>query len=178
MSTTNSSLIDSADVKVTSAARKPMTNRKLTRGGLLVFVLALSGCGGGDSLTGPSPVPPQAVVPTNPASDWLNGYTLTAASLSGVVYEMTPTGQVPIPGAVVYCERCGEITHTWATADANGFYRFPGDLATGGGVWLSPGQPTSIIVRGVNFEQQTWLGRNLDVLITGDTRFDVELVRR
>ena len=56
----------------------------------------------------------------------MKGYTLTAASLSGVVYEMTPTGQAVIPGAVVYCERCGEITHTWATADANGFYRFPG----------------------------------------------------
>jgi hypothetical protein len=107
------------------------------------------------------------------------GYTLTAASLSGVIYESIPwLGKVPIPGAVVYCERCGEITHTWATADANGFYRFPGDLATGGGIWLSPGQPTSIIVRGVNFEQQPWFGRNLDVPITDDTRFDVELVRR
>jgi hypothetical protein len=85
---------------------------------------------------------------------------------------------VPIPGAVVYCERCGEITHTWATADANGFYRFPGDPATGGGVWLHPGQPTAIIVAGVNFEEGTWLRRNLAVPMTGDTRFDVELVRR
>jgi hypothetical protein len=181
MSTTNSSLVDSADVKITSAARKPMRNRTLTGGGLLVLVLALLGCGDRKPLTtlvGPSPVPPQAVVPTNPASNGPSSSTLTAASLSGVVYEMTPTGQVPIPGAVVYCESCGEITHTWATADANGFYRFPGDLATGGGVWLSPGRPTSIIVRGVHFEQETWLGRYLDVFITGDTRFDVELVRR
>jgi len=161
-----------------------MKNRTLTRGGLLVFVLALSGCGGGDSspmAVGPSLVPPRVVVPSPPVStgaDWLAGYTLTAASLSGVIYESTRTGHAPIPFAVVYCERCGEITHTWATADADGFYRFPGDLATGGGIWLSPGQPTSIIVRGVNFEQQPWLGRNLDVPITGDTRFDVELVRR
>ena len=160
-----------------------MKTRTLTCGGLLVFVLALSGCGGGDSLTmpvGPSPLLPQAVLPPiSTSSGWMAGYTLTAASLSGVIYELTPAGYpAPIPFAVVYCERCGEITHTWATADADGFYRFPGDLATGGGIWLSPGQPTSIIVRGMNFEQQPWLGRNLDVLITGDTRFDVELVRR
>jgi hypothetical protein len=171
-----------ADVKVTFAARKPMNNRTLTRAGLLVFIFALSGCGGVDSVTTPlvpSSVTPQPVVSTNrpAASDWMNGYILTAASLSGVVYELTSTGRVPIPGAVVYCERCGEITHTWAIGDANGFYRFPGNLATGGGVWLYPGQPTSITVRGP-YEQEMWLGRNFDVAMTGDTRFDVELVRR
>jgi hypothetical protein len=160
-----------------------MKNR-LTRGGLLVFVLALSGCGGGDSSplpVGPSLDVPRVFVPSPPpvaAVDWMAGYTLTAASLSGLIYESTPTGRAPIPGAVVYCERCGEITHTWATADANGFYRFPGELTTGGGIWLSPGQPTPILVGGVNFEPQPWLGRSLSVTITGDTRVDVELVRR
>ena len=161
-----------------------MKTRLLARAGLLVFAFAASGCSGGNSSTtpvAPSPVAPQtAVVPPvpAPASNWLDGYILTAASLSGVVYERTPAGQVPIPGAVVYCERCGKITHSWATADANGVYRFPGDLAAGGGVWLSPGQPTPIIVRGVNFDDQTWLGRDFAVPMTGDTRFDVELVRR
>jgi hypothetical protein len=48
----------------------------------------------------------------------------------------------------------------------------------GGGVWLSPGRPTLISVRGVNFEQQMWVARNVDVPMTGNTRFDVELVRR
>ena len=126
-------------------------------------------------------MPPQAVVPP-PVSlnaSWPPaGYTLTAASLSGVIYESTPTGHVPIPGAVVYCELRGEITHTWATADANGFYRFPGEIAKGGGVWLVPGQLTPILVREVGFEQQTFVGRSLNVLIAGDTRLDVELVRR
>lgn len=130
---------------------------------------------------GPSPTPPQAVVPPPvPTSrSWLDGYTLTAASLSGVVYESTPTGPVPIPGAVLYCELCGESTHTWATADASGFYLFPGDPAKGGGVWLAPGQVTPIQVGwGVGFETQTWIGRSLVVLIAGDTRLDVALVRR
>lgn len=150
-----------------------------------MLVLALSGCGGADSSlmpVVPSPVPAPSVVPSPPVSTspggWLDGYTLTAASLSGVVYESTPAGQVPISGAVVYCELCGEITHTSATADANGFYRFPGDITKGGGVWLTPGQRTPILVRGVAFEEQTWLVRSLLVLIAGDTRLDVELVRR
>jgi len=151
----------------------------------LVLVLALSGCGGGDSSlmpAGPSPVPPQAVVPLPPIStspgSWLAGYTLTAVSLSGVIYESTPVGQMPIPGAVVYCELCGEITHTWATADANGFYLFPGDITKAGGVWLSPGRPTPILVRGVAFEERTWFGRSLLAIIDGDTTLDVELIRR
>ena len=163
-----------------------MTTRMLTPAGILVCAFAVSGCGGGDSSTtpvAPSPVAPQAAVvppvpPTTPGSNWLDGYTLTAASLSGVVYEKTPAGNVPIPGAVVYCELCGKITHTWATADANGVYLFSGDLATGGGVWLSPNRPTPIVVRGVNFDEQTWIGRNLVVPMIGDMRFDVELVRR
>ena len=163
-----------------------MKTRIPTRAGLLLSVFAVAGCSGGNSSTtavAPSPVAPQtavvpAVAPAVPGSNWLDGYTLTAASLSGVVYEKTPAGNVPIPGAVVYCELCGKITHTWATADANGVYLFPGDLATGGGVWLSPKQPTPIVVRGVNFDEQTWLGRSLVVPMTGDTRFDVELVRR
>ena len=67
-------------------------------------------------------------------------------SLSGVVYELTPTGLTPIAAAVVDCELCGEETHTFATADDNGFYNFSGDLARGGGVWVVPGVPTPIAV--------------------------------
>src|SRR5215207_11200614 len=129
-----------------------MKTRTIIGAGLLAAVFTLSACtGGGDSspmLVGPSPAPPVVFTPTPPVTapvDWMAGYTLTAASLSGVIYESWMGGKAPIPYAVVYCERCGEITHTWATADANGFYRFPGELATGGGIWLSPGQPTAII---------------------------------
>jgi hypothetical protein len=164
-----------------------MNMKTRTRAGLLCVVVAFSGCSGGDSLTAPlAPSPPQAVTPTVPevvvpivpGSNWLNGYTLTAASLSGVVYEMTAAGRMPIPFAVVYCELCGQITHSLATANADGFYSFSGDLATGGGVWLSRGQLTPIIVRGVNYEEDTWIGRNVNVAINGDTRLDIELVRR
>jgi hypothetical protein len=110
---------------------------------------------------------------------------LTSASLSGVVYELTPTGRTPIPRAVVYCELCGKETHTFATADDNGFYLFSGDLATGGGVWLTPGVPTLLLVSFYNPGFQDPPGPQVPssgpgwraVLVNGDTRFDIELVR-
>jgi hypothetical protein len=107
-------------------------------------------------------------------------------SLSGVVYELTATGRTPIAGATVYCEPCGAETHTFAYADDNGFYIFPGDLAQGGGVWMRRGVPTPIAVGYYNqeYEDPPGLPRHhmgpgwRDVLIDGDTRFDIELVRR
>ena len=162
-----------------------MEIRPLTKSSLLVLVLALSGCAGADPgpmPVGPSGTPPQTVVPVvpprNPAQWPGPDYTLTAASLSGVIYESTARGNSPLAGAMIYCELCGEITHTWATTDVNGIYRFPGELANGGGVWLAPGKPTPITVGGVGFDLRTWVGQDLNVLITGDTRLDVVLLRR
>ena len=114
------------------------------------------------------------------------GYTLIGVSLSGVVYESTATGRAPIAGAVVYCEPCGEQTHTFAYADDNGFYHFSGDLALGGGVWVVPGEPTPLALGYYNKDYEDPPGlppsRNgsgwREVLIDGDTRFDIELVRR
>jgi len=84
---------------------------------------------------------------------------------------------VPIAGARVYCELCGEGTHTFATADANGFYRFSGDLADGGGVWLSPGIRTPVLVLADGYADPPGLAGRY-VLINGDTRFDMQMVRR
>jgi hypothetical protein len=160
-----------------------MRNRTLLPGGVVVLVLGMGGCGGPDASPtplAPSPLPPQAVVPV-PAASFPYG-TLTGVSLSGVVYELTPTGRKPIAGAIVYCELCGRETHTLATADDNGFYHFSGDLATGGGVWLSPGVPTPILVGYLNPDFTDPLGQPRsgwrEVFITGDTRLDIELVRR
>ena len=161
--------------------------------------LACSGSGGSASL--PLPAAPSAVSPPAPpapaapciAPETFYGcsYTRVGASLSGMVYEVTPAGPVGIPGAYVYCEACGLITHTWATADASGVYRFSGDLATGGGIWLSPGFLTAIAVqhkgyqdppglpplRGPLFHIPSGPGWR-EVSIEGDTRFDIELVRQ
>jgi hypothetical protein len=125
------------------------------------------------------------IVPLPPASSFPPG-TLRGVSLSGVVYELTPAGRAPIARAVVYCELCGKETHTFATADENGFYRFSGDLATGGGVWVIPGVPTPIAVGYYNKDFEDPPGLPVlrhgpgwrEVRIDGDTRFDIELVRR
>ncbi len=166
-----------------------MRDRTLGLAGL-VLALGLGGCGGFDSPVTPvtpSQVPPQAVVPAPaPGSLFPPGYTLRGVSLSGVVYELTPKGRIPIARAIVYCEPCGEQTHTFATADDKGFYHFSGDLASGGGVWVFPRAFTPIAVGFYNKDYEDPPGLPTmghgpgwrEVLIDGDTRLDIELVRR
>ena len=166
-----------------------MRQRTRISGSVLMLALALGGCG--RSIIFPTPVSPSSSLPPPvfaPAPTWPGGagYALRGVSLSGVVYELTPTGRTPIARAVLYCELCGEQTHTWAVADDNGYYHFSGDIAAGGGVWVRPGVPTPIEV-GLNnkdFEDPPGLpalrqGSGWrEVLVEGNTRFDIELVRR
>jgi hypothetical protein len=105
---------------------------------------------------------------------------MAEVTLSGVAYENTPAGRTPIEGVAVYCEPCGFETHTWAYTDANGFYSFFG-------VWLDA-RPTRIFARKEGFTDPPGLPRPTppnpsgpgwrEVRIDGDTRFDIELVRR
>lgn len=151
---------------------------------VLALALGLAGCGGSDSA--PSSLPPQVVVSAPTSNSSFPYGTLTSVSLSGVVYELAPTGRAPIAGAVVYCELCGKETHTFATADGKGFYLFSGDLAMNGGVWLVPAVPTPLAVGYYNKDYEDPPGLPAmrqgpgwrDVLIKGDTTFDIELVRR
>ena len=88
-----------------------MTNR--THQGLLVlaFATTLAGCGG----TSLSPTAPSTVQsPSIPAPPGPVTNRMAEVTLSGVVYELTPAGMVPIEGAAVYCEPCGAETHSWS----------------------------------------------------------------
>jgi hypothetical protein len=166
-----------------------MRNQTVAAIALLLLAQGLAGCGGTDSSTplGPSPVPPQAAPPPSRPPGSGPAGTLTGVSIYGVVYESTPTGRVPIPGARVYCEPCGTETHTFTTADASGLYIFPGDLASGGGVWLNGGS-TPVFVENEGYRDPAGLpsfsgvcppGFSCrEVLVNGDTRLDIELVRR
>jgi hypothetical protein len=101
---------------------------------------------------------------------------LPTYTLSGVVFERTPTGTEPIEGVEVYCDGCGAPDgHTSAITDAHGFYSlaytYSGTnplLIRRNGYGDPPGQPPGT-VRGYLSRQP---------MVNGDTRFDIELVRR
>ena len=149
---------------------------------VLVWALA-TGVAGCDGATSPAPTAPSAVqapLPPpaqTPARAVFPPGVLSAYTLSGVVVEATTTGYTPIEGVDVYCELCGEETHSWSFTDSSGIYSFTG-------VWTTPGARTPV-----------WFGKDgyadppgvplffnesgyRHVLIDGNTRFDVELVRR
>jgi hypothetical protein len=171
-----------------------LMRQRTARVGLVLLALAAAGCGGSspssavEPVTAPTAVPQQPIVQSPPASSWLDGFTLSNVALSGLVYEITPTGQIaPLAQLPVYCEKCGRQTHTWAYTDASGVYRFPSDPAQGGGIWLRPGVVTqiSVVLRDGYTDPPglpTLIGTAVngwrEVLITGDTRFDIQLVKR
>ena len=83
------------------------------------------------------------------------------ASLSGVVLEATPTGNRPVAGVRVLLG----ISSGWRSAatDVNGFYSIAGLFDFQGSVRVTRGE----------YQQQ-----DIKVSINGDTRLDVDLIRR
>ena len=165
---------------------------------LLLLACALTGCGGYSPSTvsmaptsvSPSPAPapsppvPQPPAPALPAPGYSPGYTLTAVSLSGIVIEMTATGDRPIKDVSVYCDACGAVGHTWSYTDSSGRYSFSGDLGQRGGVWLPAGAKIPLLVKKEGYAvvgaETTFADGtgSRNVIVNGDTRFDILLVRR
>ena len=160
-----------------------MTNGVKARRLLLVFATTLGGCDSANLPSAPSTIqqPAATVAPRPPAASWPAGPFTAGVTLSGIVFEVTPAGPVPIEGAWVYCELCGEETHSWSLTASNGFYRFTG-------VWALGGIPTSVWIGKDGFLDPIGLPRPTppnpsgpgwrEVRIDGDTRLDIELVRR
>jgi hypothetical protein len=123
--------------------------------------------------TSPSPVAAEPV-PAPPAP-WRYGpgYILLEVSLSGLVFEVTADGPVPVAGAEVYCDPCGERGHTSTTTDADGAYQFRGNIAQGGGVWVDATRAVRLWVN-----KEGYIQRQPRLTIDGDTRYDIELMRR
>jgi hypothetical protein len=137
---------------------------------LLALVAVVSFCGGcgSESPTSPTTVTPPSVV--NPPVDSTTMYTL-----SGEVFEITEAGRVPVENVELYCDSCGsEFGHTFAYTDANGFYSF---------AWSRNGWHP-LLVRKAGYypreaDHESSGGRGSVVAkVDGDTRFDVELIRR
>lgn len=91
--------------------------------------------------------------------------------LSGMVYETTPDGRAPLDGVVLYCDGCGSpVGHTFVTTDANGLYRFAWTL--NGKNWIQVHSKDGYRYAGP-IEPN-----GIPVQVNGDTRFDIELVKR
>jgi len=150
---------------------------------LLALATGLAGCNG-HRVTGTSPSAstPQPLPPTGDSS-----YSVADVTLSGVVYEMTPNGRVPIEGVSVSNGEGG-----LAVTDADGFYsiRPVWVCPCSSQPWIDGGttllwvqkdgygdpalQPVSVFTRGIPNPGPGWR----DVRIDGDTRFDTELLGR
>jgi len=95
--------------------------------------------------------------------------------LSGVVFEMTETGQVPVEGVEIYCDSCGSPDgHTFVNTDADGFYSL---------AWALDGvHPLFVTKAGYAIYDPTGKLRDqygrISATVNGDTRFDIQLVRR
>jgi hypothetical protein len=163
-----------------------MANR--THTGILTFVLA-TGLVGCDRGRGPWPTAPSATVPLPPPVPNTGGpaYSVADVTLSGVVYEVTSAGPVPVEGVIVENGE-GEYTVT----DAKGIYKLrpiwvcpcsynPTVRAGTTYLWVSkngytdpPNQPASVFwAPGTHLGERGWR----DVTINGDTHFDVQLAR-
>ena len=155
-----------------------MTNRKRSGFLVLLFAAGLTGCDGTDPsiATGPSTVPPQPIVRPAPSAP-----AMLDVTISGMVFELTPSGRAPIEGVTLHCGACGAETHAWAYTDSKGFYEFIGVWPDGFPatvIWVDKdgfGDPPGLPTPGLPHPSGPgWRA----VTIDGDTRFDIELVRR
>jgi hypothetical protein len=91
--------------------------------------------------------------------------------LSGLVYETTPSGRVPLNGVVLYCDGCGSPDgHTFVTTDANGLYAF--EWTRNGKNWIQ-----FVSKDGYRYAGPIELF-GIPVTVDGNTTFDIELVKR
>jgi hypothetical protein len=148
----------------------------------LLFLVLAAGMAGCDSYSLPTPIVPSTVSsPPTPSMPPDLAHFMADAVLSGVVYELTPGGRVPVEGAGVYCEMCGEATHSWAETDASGFYSFTG-------VWDNHDFPMRIWIGKAGYADPAGLPQPTppnpagagwrEVMVKGDTQLDIELVRQ
>jgi len=170
-----------------------MTNRTRTRLLLLVLAAGLTGCDGAHP-TGPSaPSTPQPQ--QTPRGSGSDTYNVANVILSGVVYEVTPMGRAPIEGVHVLLDYFHVFPAPDVVTDSRGFFSFSP-------VWVCPcswapwvdAGITSIHVDKDGYEAPAGQRASIfgglleadvlqdyrlrDVTINGDTRFDIELVRR
>ncbi len=152
-----------------------MTTRMQTGLLLVTFSAVLTGCDTRQATTvaGPSPVVATAPDPPNPFLD--------DVTLSGTVYQLVDGLRLGIEGVSVYCEQCGVETHNFASTDSMGVYAFPTGFWTEGRASF----PARIFVSKAGYHDPEGVPKITsgnpsgpgwrEVVIDGDTRFDIEL---
>ena len=153
--------------------------RPFAMGIAIVLATLVVACGSDDTPPIPiAPTPPQTPsAPTPPAPAPRTLYTL-----AGVVFEVTSAGNMPLQGVEVYCEPCGPPDgHSSRMTGADGVYSFDGVGGVASGNiqmllhkrgYVLPNQPDMSGPNGDN-----WMG-SVTVTVAGDTRFNIEIIRR
>ena len=98
--------------------------------------------------------------------------TYPTSTLSGLVYEVVAGVRVPDRrGADLYCDGCGSpVGHTFVDTDADGLYSLS---------WVLPGVTYLQVIGKAGFRYQGPIhSLGIPITITGDTKFDIELIRR
>ncbi len=121
----------------------------------VVMTLTVAACGDGNGTIPTATAPTQMPAPA-PTQTPAPGSTF---ALFGVVSEMTANGIVPVEGVQV--EEYDR--HQFATTNANGFYRI---------LEVSAGRI------GIGFEKEGYQSSRATVTVNGDTRFDIQAIRR
>jgi hypothetical protein len=92
-------------------------------------------------------------------------------TVSGVVFEMTASGTTPVQGVWMWCDDCDESDVNPLFTDANGFYTFSG-LPNGVHPLLLSKGGYSVVAQTPGHEPG-----ETAVTVSGDTRFDIQLVK-
>ena len=114
------------------------------------------------------------VSPSRPPADVTTPSSVTYV-LSGVVFEITDAGRVPLEGVELYCDSCGSPDgHTSVRTNGNGFYSL---------AWTTNGVHALFVTKaGYEIFDPTGTRRDaigrISATVRGDTVFDVQLVRR
>ena len=166
-----------------------MTNRTLTGFLFWGMIAGLAGCDSARAPgpTAPSPVAQQTPNPNPNPTPAGPAFSVADVTVSGVVYEVTPTGETPIEGVSVSNGE-GPFRMVPQLTDANGFFSFKGVWVCpcAGGLVIPPGM-TFLIIGKNGYEDPPRLSESVfrphatgyrDVFIDGDTHVRMQLVRR
>jgi hypothetical protein len=94
--------------------------------------------------------------------------------LSGRIFEVTSAGAIPVEDVQVYCDSCGDGGHSWVKTDSEGRYAFPAVYNGNTPIIISKAE-YAVVSPGGTLQDGSGIK---NVVVNGDTVFDVELVRR